>query len=314
MADFQYQRIIRAVQSSLWAILPARLQDIMDVLQFQAGGGKLSAEELNEFLEIEAAAKKPQVMMPESGKGVAVLGLRGIISHRIEQVQAISGPGGTSIEGFRQRFRDALASSQVGSIVIDVDSPGGAVDGVPEMAAEIAASRGDKPIVAVANTLAASAAYWLASQADEVVVTPSGEVGSIGVFTAHRDQSEAMAAKGERVTLIHAGKHKVEGNPFEPLPEEARLAIQERVDDVYAEFVDAVASGRGVALKKVLNGFGEGRTVGATPALAEGMVDRVETLEETINRLRGGASQPQRRAGAQRISPNAFEFLSSGAS
>lgn len=313
MSEIRYRRIMRQVQESLWAILPARLHDIIDVLEFQANGGKLSAEELNEFLEMHAAAKRPRVMMPESGKGVAVLGLRGLIAHRIEQVDGISGPEGTSMEGFRQRFRDALASENVGSIVIDVDSPGGSVDGVPEMAAEIAAARGDKPIVAVADTLAASAAYWLASQADEVVVTPSGEVGSIGVFTAHRDMSGALEKKGERVTLIHAGRYKVEGNPFESLGEEALEFIQSRVDGVYSEFVDAVASGRGVATSRVRGGFGEGRTVKASDALAEGMVDRVETLEDTINRLRSGGSTPQSRTGGRRASPASFEFLSSGA-
>lgn len=304
MSDLRYQRIMRAVRSTAWAIQPRRLNDIMDVLAYHAAGGKMSAEEIAEFMELHAASKRERVA---SSRGVAVLGLRGIIANRIEQVDNISGPEGTSVEGFRGRLREALDSDRVGAVVLDVDSPGGAVDGVMEMGDEIRSLRGNgKPIVAVANTLAASAAYWLASQADEVVVVPSGEVGSIGVFAAHVDESAAMEQAGERVTLVSAGKFKTEGNPFEPLGEEAREALQGRVDEVYERFVDAVAAGRGVSAAKVRNGFGEGRTVSAPKALAEGMVDRVETLEATIERLRG---TPRRRA--SRAPAAAFEFLES---
>ncbi|MCC7371633.1 MAG: S49 family peptidase, partial [Chloroflexi bacterium] len=138
----------------------------------------------------------------------------------------------------------------------------------------------------------ASAAYWIASSADEIVVTPSGEVGSIGVFTAHEDISAALEAEGVTVTLISAGKYKTEGNPFEPLSEEARGAIQARVDDYYSMFVRAVARGRGVKPADVRGGFGQGRVVGADEAVRLGMADRVGTMAQTVERLagrRGGA-------------------------
>lgn len=304
MSDLKYQRILRAVASTPWAIVPSRLSDILDVLTYHAAGGRMSADEVREYMALAAA--RPE-RVAQTGGGVAVLGLRGIISHRIEQVDNISGPGGTSVEAFRNRLRDALASSQVGSVVIDVDSPGGSVEGVPELAAEVFAARGDKPIVAVANTLAASAAYYIASQADEVVITPSGEVGSIGVFAAHEDVSERLAQQGRHMTLISAGKFKVEGNPFEPLSEEARLAIQASVDEHYAAFVDAVARGRGVKTSAVRGGFGEGRTVSAKAAVAEGMADRVETLEQTITRMQGRSNVPARRR-AGPVHPDEFEF------
>lgn len=304
--NLKYSRICRAVASMPWAIVPQRLADIVDVLTFQANGGKLSAEEIRELVEIQSASSHSRVT--SAGNGVAVIGLRGLISHRIEQVQDISGPGGTSVEGFRDRLRHALASNEVGSIIIDVDSPGGSVDGIPELAAEIFESRGDKPIVAVANTLAASAAYYLASQADEFVVTPSGDVGSIGVYAAHEDVSEKLTQEGRKITFIHAGKYKVEGNPFEPLSEEAHASIQESVDRHYEMFIDAVARARGVKASVVANGFGEGRVLGAQDALAEGMVDRIETLEQTVARLQGARSSGQRkRAGPI---PESFEFMS----
>lgn len=297
----KYGHILSRVYSTAWAIQGRRLADILDVLRFQSAGGKLSADEIREYVGVQAAAPREQ-----SAGAIQVLGLRGIISHRIEMMNDISGPGGTSVEQFSQRFRQAVANPNVGAIVIDVDSPGGAVDGVPELAEQIRSARGTKPIIAHANTLAASAAYWLASQADEVVVTPSGEVGSIGVFAAHRDISEQLAMDGERVTLIHAGKYKVEGNPYEPLSDEARGEIQRKVDGAYIDFLEAVAAGRNVSTKKARTDFGEGRTLSARDALAAGMVDRVETFDATINRLQGATEARRRRAHAERERRIAF--------
>ena len=232
-----------------------------------------------------------------AGNAVAVLPLRGIISQHISQVNDISGPGGTSTEAFTKNLRQALSSKQVGSIVIDIDSPGGSVEGVQELADEILSMRGDKPIVAVANSLAASAAIWIGAAADEFSVIPSGQVGSIGVFAAHEDISERLEQEGVKVTLIHAGKFKVEGNPFQPLSEDAEAHIQERVDTTFEKFVLAVANGRGVDVSKVEKDFGQGRLVDADTALEAGMVDRIETLEQAISRLRGvrppGAARAQ---------------------
>jgi len=113
--------------------------------------------------------------------------------------------GGTSITGFRAAFRQALRDPSVSAIIFDVDSPGGTIDGVPELADEIFAARGRKPMVAVANTQMASAAYWIASAADEIVVTPSGSVGSIGVLTAREDLSRATQMAGIKQASGFAG-------------------------------------------------------------------------------------------------------------
>jgi signal peptide peptidase SppA len=173
----------------------------------------------------------------------------------------------------------------VSAIIIDVDSPGGQASGIAELSRQIYEARGKKPIVAVANHFMASAAYWIASAADEIVVTPSGEVGSIGVFTVHEDIHEALAQEGVKVSIIKEGRYKAEGNPYEPLTAEARDAIQARVREVYDAFVDAVARNRGVDAAAVRNGFGEGRMVSAYQAVTLGMADQVGTLDETIARL-----------------------------
>ena len=181
-------------------------------------------------------------------------------------------------------------------IVFDVDSPGGEVEGVPELAEEIGKSRGQKKTIAVANSVAASAAYWLAAPPGELVVIPSGQVGSIGVFVAHEDVSKQLDAAGVKVSLISAGKFKVDGNPYEPLSDSAREDLQGKVDSFYGMFVKSVARGRGVSQASVREGFGQGRMVMAADAVDSKMADRIATMDETIARVSGGTAP--RRIGA----------------
>ena len=267
--------VIRAVFDSPWAIIPEKLTAICEVVTKHADGLQAAREYI-------AAARSP---VKRQNGSIAVIPIYGTIAQRMNLMSAFS--GGTSTEKLAKSFREAMAYESVGSIVLDIDSPGGSVYGVDELAAEIRAARGRKPIVAVANSLAASAAYYIASQADEIVVTPSGEIGSIGVYAVHADESQAWEEAGVRWSFISAGKFKTEGNHLEPLGDDARAHMQSRVNDYYDAFIDAVAQGRGVKASAVRKGFGEGRVVGAKQAVALGMADRVATLDETITRLSG---------------------------
>lgn len=276
----RYQHVLRAVASTPWAILESRLPIILDILAMHAAaGGPLPAD----VIEARLGAARQRQAAPASGGGVAVLPLHGVIIPKADMMSEMS--GGTSIASFRQSFRQAMASDEVSAIVLDVDSPGGMVDGVPEMAEEMRAARGTKPIVAVANTEAASAAYWLATQADELWATKSARVGSIGVFSAHEDRSAKAEAEGIATTLVSAGKFKTEGNPFEELTDEARAHLQAQVDSYYGMFVGDVAKGRGTAVDVVRTGFGEGRVLGAEAAQREGMIDGIATTEEMVGRM-----------------------------
>ena len=209
--------------------------------------------------------------------------------------------GGTSTERFSCDLKQAVDDPGIKAIVIDVDSPGGSVFGVEELASEIRAATEKKYIVAVANSLAASAAYWIGSAASEMVMTPGGEVGSIGVYTVHQDYSDQLANEGVKTTLIKAGKYKAEGNPFEPLSDDAKEALQKRVEEIYGSFIASVANGRGVSASTVRSGFGQGRVVGAKEALDMKMVDRVETLQETLARLGVGSSQSNTKAAEEQL-------------
>jgi signal peptide peptidase SppA len=194
----------------------------------------------------------------------------------------------------------------VKAIVIDVNSPGGAVDGTDELSSMIYAARGTKPIVAHANASANSAAYWIASAADELVVTPGfASIGNIGVRTSHDDMSKAMEMEGVSRTLISAGKYKDEGNPLGPLTEEGRAAIQARVDKAYGSFISAVARNRRVSASTVREGFGQGRSVDGDEAVSMGMADSTATLEETLNRF-GASLYAPRPASPAPVRPAAF--------
>jgi signal peptide peptidase SppA len=178
-------------------------------------------------------------------------------------------------------------------------SPGGVVTGTDELSSQIFAARGTKPIIAHVNGYAASAAYWIASAADEIVVTSSGQVGSIGVIGVHDDVSAALEKMGVKKTIISSGKYKAEGSPFGPLSDEARTHRQQEADAYYDDFVRAVARNRNVSLSAVRDGFGQGRMVRAEAAIAEGMADRIATLDETIARFAGHPT-PRRKLAAER--------------
>ena len=268
----KYARVIQSALASPWAILPEKLVEIRNFLLFRSAGGVFYS----------GSAIKRENRRAGNVSGVAVLPLVGTIIPRMNLFAESS--GAVSLQRFTHMFRAAMADPAVGEIIIDVDSPGGQVTGVAELADEIYQARGVKPVTAVAHGLAASAAYWIASAAEKLVVTPTGEIGGIGVFAIHQDVSRALEHEGISVTLISAGKYKTEANPFEPLTPDARDAIQRRVDDYYNMFVTAVSVGRGVGFSDARDRFVQGRLVGAVEAVAIGMADEVATLDEVLQR------------------------------
>ena len=293
------QLLISEFLTTPWALMPERLQAMTAVLTrwssdvspsdetlFQINTDRVLRDTRKQFASDRAASN--------TGAGIAVLPLYGVVTQRGNMVDDISGPGSTSTQKFTSALRQVLADDTVGQILIDIDSPGGSVYGVAELAAEIVKARAQKPVVAVANSLAASAAYWIGCSAGEFYVTPGGEVGSIGVWQAHFDYSKALEEEGVKPTLISAGKFKVEGNPYVPLDREAQAFMQSRVDDYYNAFIKAVAKGRGVSVADVRDGMGEGRVLGADAALAAKMVDGIATFDDVLAKMQKSTQTPAR--------------------
>lgn len=281
-----YGHVVAFVSEQPWAILPSKLGEIRAALDRIIAGEELSDEEIAAIV-----AARPQRPSPQAGAAVAVLPLHGTIAHRMGSLAESS--GGISTERFGAMLGQALADPAVSAVVIDVDSPGGTVSGVPELADQIAAAaRGAKPVVAVVDGLGASAAYWLASQAAEVVATPSAQVGSIGVIAAHQDVSKAMEMRGVKTTFITYGRNKAEGNPYAPLSEDTLAHLQEQINHYGAMFDRAVARGRSVPVARVRESFGQGRVFNAEQARRLGMIDRVGSLSQVVTELAAGKWSP----------------------
>jgi signal peptide peptidase SppA len=270
-----------------WAIRPETLLTL-GAAGIAASGDRRAA----------AVQKRPAQVFGKYGF-VSVIPIFGVITYRESLRQQIF--GGTSIERLKEQFRRALSDRSVRAIIFDVDSPGGEVAGIPELADEIFRSRATKKTIAVANPEALAGAYWLASAAEEFVVTESGQVGSVGVVAAHEDHSVALEKAGIRVTLIKAGRFKTDGNPFEPLANSCRDDMRLKVDAVYQMFVGNVARARRVKASTVRENFGEGRSVLARHAVVAGMADRVGTLDQTIARLTSGSNETRSRAPAASV-------------
>jgi signal peptide peptidase SppA len=222
-------------------------------------------------------------MRKVSGK-IAVMQIQGIIEQRMSMYGYLF--GGFSTEFGEQALSQLLASKEVQAIVLDIDSPGGTSYGVEEFSDMIYDARAKKPIYALSNAMMASAAYWIGCAATQVASTPSGDVGSIGVYSLHVEFSEALKEEGIKVTIAKSGKYKAEFNQFEKLSQESQEYMQEQVDACYTKFTKAVAKGRGVSASEVRGPrFGEGRVLSADEALANGLIDKVMTFSQLLEKL-----------------------------
>lgn len=286
---FKYENILRYVTETNWAILPSKLAEIRAVLRDHAKGDPEVIEaRIKAFKDKQAKLHEHDLKRRHTAAGIVVgdvgiIPIVGTMARRMNLFMEFS--GGASTAMLAQQVEEMAADPSIKGILLDIDSPGGAVDGTPELGAVIAKAAQHKHIVAHANGLAASAAFWIATQASELSVEPSGFVGSIGVLSIHEDFSEARESEGVKTTIVKSAKFKAEGNPFEPLSEEAKAERQRIVDDIGKQFHAAVAAGRGVSVKKVREQFGQGRVIMADEAKALGMVDRVETINEALSRL-----------------------------
>jgi signal peptide peptidase SppA len=225
----------------------------------------------------------------------AIITVDGSLVNRGAWIGASSGL--TSYEGIAAQLDEIAAEARGGTLenlVIDMNSYGGEATGMAAVATKIRNLRKSMHVVAVVNDVAASAGYGIVSSADEIVISPTSLVGSIGVVMMHLDRSAEMNAKGIRPTLIHAGAKKVDGNPFGPLPENVRADMQKDVLAFYDQFLETVEAGRGKArlsAKKARET--EADVFIGKEAIAAGLADRMASLDEVLAEL----SRPARAAG-----------------
>lgn len=266
-----------SVPSEYFAVHKTHLDPIRQML----AKGKPDGEEKNASLDLfvaRDAEDRPYDLI----KTVAVLPLRGYLFKR--------GWGwwwGTSFDYFSDMVRLAANDYAVDTILIDAESPGGGVNGCPDCSDVLYEVAKRKRVIMVVNDLCASACLWVGSAASEIVITQSGEMGSIGVYQMRFDYTEALKKEGIGVDIIRAGEQKAWGSPYLPMTPEERAVTQAEVDKLYDQFIAAVARNRDVDPDKVRNEWADARMFSGADAVRVGLADRVASFDQVLAELVG---------------------------
>lgn len=269
---------------------PAKVEVILDVLagRIWVGGPAFSATpvaapapEASRFFGTALNDDGSRLPYRVQG-GTAIIGILGSLVNRGAWIGASSGL--VSYEGLAAQLAAAEADPDVASVVLDIDSPGGEAAGMVGLVERVRALAAVKPVIAVVNDMAMSAAYGIASAATEIVVSPTSIVGSIGVVLAHFDRSQQLETLGVKTTLIYAGEHKVDGHPFGPLPDGVQADLRAEVHKLYEKFVALVARGRAGMTAESVRAT-EARTFTGQDAIDRGLADRIATFEAVLDEL-----------------------------
>lgn len=284
-------------------IHPAKAMTILSVLE-----GRITLDGTDAAVAPDASRFKGGQTRPDGQRtqytriagDTAIVSVVGSLVNRGAWIGAASGL--TSYEGIAAQIDEIADDATIRSVVLDIDSYGGEATGMAGLAARIRGLRDRKHVVAVVNDVAASAGYGIASAADEIVVSPTSVVGSIGVVMLHMDRSREMEALGLKPTLIHAGAKKVDGHPFGPLPDHVRADMQKDVMAFYEQFLATVEVGRGYidARRRSRLTAEQARATEADTYIGEeairiGLADRLGSLDDVLATL----SRPARAAGRQ---------------
>jgi signal peptide peptidase SppA len=234
-----------------------------------------------------ARSQKPYLVTPE---GVAVIGVSGTLVKKASWLDSASGL--QSYESIRADFQGAVGDPRIQGILLDVDSPGGEVGGLFDLADEVYNARAEKPCFAIADDDAFSAAYAIASSAQRLFVTRTGGVGSVGVIALHLDQSGFDAKVGRKYTAIYAGARKNDFNPHEALSGSAKDELQFEIDRLYDMFVGTVARNR--EMKPALVRNTEAGLYYAEKAISAGFADQVGTFDDALDAVLEAATARKR--------------------
>jgi len=255
-------------------------------------GTEQALEKLLASEKLDVSAMRPQEqadgvprLFAQSGN-VGVITIAGSLVNSDSWMNAFMGR--TSYGEIRDALVHAASDPNVGAILLDINSGGGAVSGVSDTADLIKKiDKEIKPVHTFSDSQMASAAYWLGSSARSVDVGKVAEAGSIGIITVHREMSKAMEMDGIKATVIKAGEHKGNGNPYTPLTEAAREEIQGQLDHLYGIFMGSVAENRGLSYPVADSKMGQGRVFIGTQAVDAGLADSVTTFDAVLSRVTG---------------------------
>lgn len=269
-------RIWNRITGDPWAITETALHTILEVAARENEAPEAVAAKLGRQLQNSYNATERD--------GVAIIPVTGPLFRYANIFTAIS--GASSYELIARDFMSALENPQITSIILDIDSPGGEVNGVSELASMIFEARGTKPVIAYASGDAASGAYWIASAADEIVVSETSALGSIGVVGIYRGKSAKESA--ETVEIVSSqSPHK----RLDPMSDDGRAKLQTRIDAMADVFVSTIARNRSVTPDHVLEHYGGGDVMIGANAVNAGLADRIGSLERLITELSSPKTQ-----------------------
>ncbi|HIJ70667.1 MAG TPA: S49 family peptidase [Planctomycetes bacterium] len=281
-AVFGLPMVTNYITKADWAMELGALERLTDVVNNRLLGLQISAETIE---QIRASKKRDSDRGYEvTGGGVAIIPVTGIIAKYSSMVNDISLPAGTSVEKIAGMLIDAQSDRGVHSIILRVESPGGVIDGVPDLADAIYEAGNYKPILGYADDLCGSAAYWLASQAQSLHASQGADIGGIGVYTVLVDSSKAAEREGLKFHIFRSGEHKGVGEVGIPITKANREAIQERIEQKFEMFLAGVIRGRLPAGmdEKGLRNLADGQIFVGRHAIGKRLIDGICTFEQMI--------------------------------
>lgn len=270
-------RIWNRIAGEPWAITETALHTILEIAARENESPQAVAAKLGRNLQNTYSVTERD--------GVAIIPVTGPLFRYANLFTMIS--GASSYELIARDFTAALENPQIKGIILDIDSPGGEVNGVSELSNMVFAARGKKPVVAYASGDAASGAYWIASAADEIVVSETSALGSIGVVGMYQGKSGKSAEAVEIVSSQSPHKR------LDPTTDDGRSRLQIRIDSMADVFIETIARNRNVSAENVQNHYGGGDVMIGAKAVSAGLADRIGSLEGLIAELSSPQKSPR---------------------
>lgn len=274
----KFLNILQALYCEPWLITPDMHRNLCRIVEAHVTGAAHEPDGIVARFQQDSSGKSTKDRKATVGRA-GIVSVNGVIGKRLSDMAKSS--GAVDLDDVREDLDACLRDDAIDGILLDINSAGGTTTGVPEFAEYVRESEKRKPIVAYADKLMASAAYWIASPASAIYAARSATVGSIGVYAAWMDQSRAMENDGVHMELIKTGKYKGMGMPGTSLTPDQRALIQRDVDKVFSWFKGDVLMNRGAVPAEAF----EGQTMHAEDARAMNLLDGIGDEQAALNEL-----------------------------
>ncbi len=268
----RFANIITELYIRPWVIKSTMHNKMCEIVNKHIDG---TAHTQDEIITIFEEEKKSDILQYYGD--TAIIDINGVIGRKVSALEKSCGV--VDVADISDVLDYAVNDDAVSGIVLRIDSPGGTVAGVPELAGEIRAASQTKPVVSFVDGMAASGAYWLASQTNAIIATQSSVVGSIGVYMALLDESKWFEQNGLKQEVIKAGKYKGMGIEGTSITEDQRKLLQSEVDEIHAMFKAAVQLGRGTIADEIM----QGQDFFGVKGVDVGLVDGIGTMDQAID-------------------------------